>query len=120
MYVYTGERGGGRRRNGHGYPSLSPSLPTSSLWTALGGGGVLEEGKVLSKTQSLSSFGQWLTESRDPLESFSASRGTKVVSGARKTDGTVNLREGWGSVCVCVIWGSSGLDAMWEFLLSLS
>lgn len=44
----------------------------------------------------------WAAVNREqgpPLESFSASRGTKV-SGARKTDGTVNLREGWGSACV--------------------
>lgn len=37
--------------------------PPSSLWTAVGG---QEEGAVLFKSQSLSSFGQWLTESRDP------------------------------------------------------
>lgn len=39
MYVYISAWGGGRRGDGHGYPSLSLSLPTSSLWTAAGGGG---------------------------------------------------------------------------------
>lgn len=66
-----------------------------------GVGRMLEEGKVLSKTRSLSSFGQWLTESRDPLESFNASRGTKVVSGARKTDGTEPKRRLGKYVCMC-------------------
>lgn len=84
--------------------SISVTFPPHIIFVdscgGRGAGWALEEGKVLSKTQFLSFFGQWLTESRDPpLESFSASRGTKV-SGARKTDGTVNLREGWGSACV--------------------
>lgn len=35
----------------------------SSLWTAAGG---REEGVVLPRFQSLSSFGQWLAETRDP------------------------------------------------------
>ena len=101
--------GGERRRNGHGYPSLSRSLPTIPFVDSCGGPG---GGGGAFQITVPELFWAAVNREQGPWSPSVPTWGTKVVSGALRTARTVYLGGGWRNACVracvraCVIWGS--------------